>query len=174
MKIKSITVNQDKIQTYDIEVPDVHNYVLANGLVTHNSTIAAGTTNGPYPIRELNLMKTNDTLVNYWSAPDGTKLAKKYQIAWDIKNSEMIKVYAIMQKWTDQAISADLFVRIQDDQKVSSSEMIQDYLSMVKLGMKSRYYVNSLTVSTKNKNQENSTEEYAEESIEEESSCCKL
>jgi len=57
----------------------------------------------------------------------------------------MIKVYAIMQKWCDQAISADLFVKIQGDQKVSSSNMIQDYLDMVKYGMKTRYYVNSLT-----------------------------
>jgi ribonucleoside-diphosphate reductase alpha chain len=57
----------------------------------------------------------------------------------------MIKVYSIFQKWCDQAISADLFVKIQGDQKVSSTDMIQDYLTMVKYGMKSRYYVNSLT-----------------------------
>jgi ribonucleoside-diphosphate reductase alpha chain len=57
----------------------------------------------------------------------------------------MIRVYAIVQKWTDQAISADLFVNLQGDQKVSSSNIVQDYLDMVKYGMKSRYYVNSLT-----------------------------
>jgi ribonucleotide reductase alpha subunit len=52
-----------------------------------------------------------------------------------------------MQKWTDQAISADLFVKIQGDDKVSSSQMIRDYLDIVKYGMKTRYYVNSLTSS---------------------------
>jgi ribonucleoside-diphosphate reductase alpha chain len=132
----------------------IRNSVVSALMPGESSSLSAGTTNGPYAIRELNLMKTNDTLVNYWSAPDGTKLAKKYQIAWEIKNSDMIKVYAVMQKWTDQAISADLFVKIQDDQKVSSSEMLQDYLDMVKYGLKSRYYVNSLTVGTKKKEEE--------------------
>jgi ribonucleoside-diphosphate reductase alpha chain len=143
MKVKKIT--KSFCHTYDINVPDVHNYILENGLVSHNSTIAAGTTNGPYPIRETYIMKTNDTLVNHWAAPDGTKLKSKYQSAWDISTTDMIKFYAILQKWTDQAISADLYVKIHGDSKVSSSSMIQDYLDMVKFGVKTRYYVNSST-----------------------------
>jgi ribonucleoside-diphosphate reductase alpha chain len=90
-------------------------------------------------------MKTNDTLVNHWAAPDGTKLKNKYQRAWDISTGDMIKFYAIMQKWTDQAISADLYVKVIGEEKVSSTQMIQDYLDMVKYGLKTRYYVNSLT-----------------------------
>ena len=125
----------------------IRNSVLIGHMPGESSTVAAGTTNGPYPIRELYIMKTNDTLVNHWAAPDGSRLKNKYQSAWNISTSDMIKVYAIMQKWTDQAISADLFVKIQNDQKVSSSSMIQDYLDMVKYGMKTRYYVNSLTSS---------------------------
>jgi ribonucleoside-diphosphate reductase alpha chain len=123
----------------------IRNSVLVAHMPGESSTIAAGTTNGPYPIRELYIMKTNDTQVNHWAAPDGTKLKNRYQSAWDVKTSDMIKVYAIMQKWTDQAISADLFVKIQGDEKVSSAAIIQDYLDMVKYGMKTRYYVNSLT-----------------------------
>lgn len=110
-----------------------------------SSTLSSGTTNGPYPIREFSLMKTNDTLVNHFVAPDSTRLKNKYQLAWDISTTDMIKVYSILQKWCDQSISSDLFVKVQGDQKVSSSNMIQDYLDMVKYGMKSRYYVNSLT-----------------------------
>lgn len=123
----------------------IRNSVLVAHMPGESSTIAAGTTNGPYPIRELYLMKTNDTQVNHWAAPDGTRLKHRYQQAWDVSTSDMIKVYAIMQKWADQAISADLFVKIQGDQKVSSKAIIQDYLDMVKYGMKTRYYVNSLT-----------------------------
>ena len=74
-------------------------------------------------------------------------ILKNYQSAWDISTSDMIKAYAVMQKWTDQAISADLYVRIQGDEKISSSSIIADYLDMVKYGMKTRYYVNSLTSS---------------------------
>lgn len=123
----------------------IRNSVLVAHMPGESSTIAAGTTNGPYPIRELYIMKTNDTQVNHWAAPDGTKLRKNYQSAWDISTSDLIKVYSILQKWTDQAISADLFVRIQGDQKISSTAIVQDYLDMVKYGMKTRYYVNSLT-----------------------------
>ncbi len=123
----------------------IRNSVLVAHAPGESSTISSGTTNGTYPIREFNLMKTNDTMVNHWAAPDGTKLKHKYQLAWDISTTDMIKVYSILQKWTDQAISADLFVKVQGDQKVSSTDMIRDYLDMVKFGMKSRYYVNSLT-----------------------------
>ena len=51
----------------------------------------------------------------------------------------------LVQKWTDQAISADLFVKIIGANKVSSTQIIQDYLDIVKYGVKTRYYVNSLT-----------------------------
>lgn len=121
----------------------IRNSVVAAAMPAESSSLGSGTTNGLYPIRELYIMKTNDTSVNHWAAPEGTKLKNKYQSAWNISTTDMIKVYSIIQKWTDQAISADLFVNIQGDQKVSSSEMLKDYLDMVKYGMKTRYYVNS-------------------------------
>lgn len=128
-----------------IENKGIRFSVLCAHMPGESSTIAAGTTNGPYPIRETYLMKTNDTQVNHWAAPDGTKLKNKYQLAWDVSTSDMIKVYAIMQKWCDQAISADLFVDLRGDKKIPSSAIIRDYLDMIKFGMKTRYYVNSLT-----------------------------
>ena len=123
----------------------IRNSVVSCFMPGESSTIASGTTNGLYPIRDLYIMKTNDTMANHWAAPDGTKLKNKYQSAWDISTSDMIKVYSIVQKWTDQGISADLFVKIIGDEKVSSTQITQDYLDMVKYGMKTRYYVNSLT-----------------------------
>lgn len=123
----------------------IRNSVLVAHMPGESSTISMGTTNGLYPIRETYIMKTNDTLTNHWAAPDGTKLVNKYQSAWNINSSDMIKFYAVVQKWTDQGISADLYVKLFDDQKVSSTQIIQDYLDMVKYGLKSRYYVNSKT-----------------------------
>lgn len=125
----------------------IRNSVLIAHMPSESSSISMGTTNGVYPIRELNLMKTNDTLTNHWSAPDGTKLAAKYQQAWDTSSSDLIKCYAVIQKFTDNGISADLYVRLEGSQKVSSTQIIQDYLDMVKFEMKSRYYVNSKTSS---------------------------
>jgi ribonucleoside-diphosphate reductase alpha chain len=135
----------EKLRAEIIQNRGIRNSALVAHMPGESSTQAAGTTNGPYPLRELHLMKTNDTQINYWCAPDSTKLRKNYQLAWDIKTADMIKVYAIMQKWADQAISADFYVKLQGDQKVSSTAIVQDYLDMVKYGMKTRYYVNSLT-----------------------------
>jgi ribonucleoside-diphosphate reductase alpha chain len=123
----------------------IRNSVLVAHMPGESSTIGMGTTNGLYPIRETYIMKTNDTLTNHWAAPDGTKLVNKYQSAWNISSADMIKFYAVVQKWTDQGISADLYVKLFDDQKVSSTQIIQDYLDMVKYGLKTRYYVNSKT-----------------------------
>ena len=90
-------------------------------------------------------MKTNDTATTYWEAPDAGKLGKWYQLAWDISNTDHIKNYAVMQKWTDQGISADLYADVAGTTKISSSQIIQDYLDIAKYGLKSRYYVNSKT-----------------------------
>ena len=127
----------------------IRNSVLVGHMPSESSSISGGTTNGVYPIRELYIMKTNDTQVNHWAAPEGTKLKNKYQSAWDISSSNMIKAYAVMQKWTDQGISADLYVKLQGDVKVSSSQILQDYMDMLKFSLKSRYYVNSNTASGK-------------------------
>lgn len=135
----------ESLRVQIIENGGIRNSVLSAFMPGESSTQGSGTTNGVYPIRDLNIMKTNDTQVNHWAAPDGTKLRKNYQRAWDISTTDMIKVYSIIQKWTDQTISADLFVKIQGAQKISSTEIIQDYLDMVKYGMITRYYVNSLT-----------------------------
>lgn len=128
-----------------IQNKGIRNSVLVAHMPSESSSISMGTTNGLYPIRELYIMKTNETLTNHWAAPEGTKLLSKYQSAWDISSSDMIKFYAIMQKFTDQGISADLYVKLTGDEKVSSKQIIQDYLDMVKYGMKTRYYVNSKT-----------------------------
>ena len=51
----------------------------------------------------------------------------------------------MIQKWTDQAISADLYQKLQGDTKVGTSEMLNGYFDLVKYGVKTRYYQNSLT-----------------------------
>jgi ribonucleoside-diphosphate reductase alpha chain len=130
-----------------IENKGIRNSVVGAHMPSESSSQSSGTTNGLYAVRELSLMKTNDTVVNHWVAPDSTKLKNKYQLAWDIKNSELIKMYAIVQKWTDQGISADLYADLTKGDKISSKEIIDDYILQVSSGMKSRYYVTSLTSS---------------------------
>lgn len=128
-----------------IENGGLRNSVVIAMMPGESSSISSGTTNGVYPIRDFDLIKTNDTMVINYNVPDGTKLGDKYEIAWEIDSLDLIKCYAIMQKWTDQGISADLYRKLQGSDKVGTTEMIEQYLAMVKYGIKTRYYQNSLT-----------------------------
>lgn len=116
-------------------------------LVAHmpneSSSKAINTANGIYPIRDKTLNKTDGFITIRWAAPNSDDPSYEYQSAWDINEVDMIKVYSVFQKFTDQAISADLWRRIKDDSKVSSKELLTQYLTMVKYGMKTRYYYNS-------------------------------
>ena len=123
----------------------IRNSVLVAHMPTETSANASGTTNGLYPVRELTLIKTDNQRVNYWAAPDSDTLADQYQSAWDIPTKDMTEMYAIVQKWTDQGISADFYRRVIGDASISSSELIEDYLYRVKLGLKSKYYMNQKT-----------------------------
>lgn len=123
----------------------IRNSVLVAHMPTETSANASGTTNGLYPIRELTLIKTDNHRVNYWAAPDGDVLGDHYESAWDIPNRDMVEMYAIVQKWTDQGISADFYRRVVGDAWISSTEMIEHYLHRVRLGLKSKYYMNQKT-----------------------------
>ncbi|HMN21304.1 MAG TPA: ribonucleoside-diphosphate reductase subunit alpha [Ottowia sp.] len=123
----------------------IRNSVLVAHMPTETSANASGTTNGLYPVRELTLIKTDNQRVNYWAAPEGDTLADRYQSAWDVPTRDMTETYAIVQKWTDQGISADFYRRVIGDASISSSELIEDYLYRVKLGLKSKYYMNQKT-----------------------------
>lgn len=128
-----------------IENGGIRNSVLCAHMPTEASSKAVGEPNGPYPIRELSLIKTDNNITTYWAAKDGEKLANHYELAWDIPSEDLIDDYAIMQKWCDQTISADLYREILGDDTVSSSEMLQLYFYMTRVGMKTRYYQNSKT-----------------------------
>jgi ribonucleoside-diphosphate reductase alpha chain len=128
-----------------IENGGIRNSVLVAHMPSESSSKASGTTNGVYPIRDLSLLKGDGNNITYWCAPEGDKLGKWYELAWDVPTKDMIDVYAIIQKWTDQGISADLYRKIIGDEKVGSAEMLGDYFYMTKMGLKTRYYVNSKT-----------------------------
>lgn len=157
MPIDSYNRNVDKIVTISnrLDWESLRHEVMRNGgirnsvLVAHmpseSSSKASGTTNGVYPVRDLSLLKGDNTTMTYWAAPEGEALGEWYERAWDIDTKDMIDCYAIMQKFTDQAISADLYRRLVGDDVVTTTEMLTDYLYMVKMGMKTRYYVNSKT-----------------------------
>lgn len=123
----------------------IRNSALVAHFPSESSSKAANTTSSLYPIRELNMQRSDATTSIYWSAPDSDRLKDAYESAWNIPWKDMVDVYAIVQKYTDQGISADLWANISGDVRVSSAEMIQQYLYIVNSGIKSRYYVNFRT-----------------------------
>lgn len=133
--------------------------IIQNGGIGHSclvaympgesSSKALGKPNSIYPVRDTTLNKTDGSVTIRWAAPNSDDPAWKYQSAWDISEVDMIKAYAVFQKFTDQAISADLWRRIKDDDLIGSKELLSHYFAMVKYGMKTRYYYNSNVASDK-------------------------
>lgn len=123
----------------------LRNSALVAHMPTETSANSSGTTNGLYPIRELTLIKTDNQRVNYWAAPEGDTLAQWYQSAWDIPTQDLCEMYALVQKWTDQGISADFYRKVIGDDHIESIELIANYLQRVKLGLKTKYYMNQKT-----------------------------
>ena len=157
LPIDTYNKNVDKIVTtslqYDwealrkeiVENGGIRNSVLVAHMPSETSSISAGTTNGVYPVRHLTLIKGDNTNRTYWSAPDSDKIGKYYDIAYDIEQSDLTKCYGIIQKFTDQAISADIYDNILGSSKLSSTQLISEFLNRVRYGMKGRYYINSRT-----------------------------
>lgn len=133
--------------------------IVANGGIGHSclvaympgesSSKALGTPNSIYPVRDLTLGKTDSRVTIRWAAPGSDDPSRHYQSAWDISELDMIKAYAVVQKFTDQGISADLWRRIRDDDTVGSKELLAQYFAMVRYGLKTRYYYNSNVASDK-------------------------
>ena len=133
---------------------------------SESSSVSGATTNSVYPTRELYLNKTNETLSINFVVPESTKLKDKYEIAWDIPMNDLIDCYAILQKWTDQAISADLYEVIKGEDKVSTTNMLQGFFRRYKYGLKQRYYMNTKTTKGINLNSSEvqvAPEDYPEE-----------
>lgn len=123
----------------------IHNSVLVAHMPAESSSISSGTTNSIYPIRGITLNKSNNDDSIAWIAPDSTRLARKYQNAYTILTENMCYFYAVIQKFTDQGISADEWKVIKGGDRIPSSELLKDAFRAVKFGVKSRYYINTKT-----------------------------
>lgn len=128
--------------------------IIANGGLAHSclvghmpgesSSKALGATNSGYPVRKVVIKKSDGQTIIYWAAPNSDDPEYEYELAYNIMTRDMIDNYALGQKWTDQAFSADFYRRINPEEKLSSSQIFEDeYLYAKFMGLKSRYYQNS-------------------------------
>lgn len=145
--------NWESLREEIIENGGVRNSSIIMHMPGESSSKALGTTNGPYQIRDNTLNKTSGDTTIYWAAPYSDTL--NYEKVWFSTIKEQTNHYAIAQKWTDQTISADSYRLIPLGDKVGSAEMISNYLYRMKMGQKTRYYMN--TTDTVNEVCENCT-----------------
>lgn len=163
-----LTCDWEALRKEIIEVGGLRNSVLEALMPVESSSQLTNTTNSIYPVRNLKVVKTSGSNKNILIAPDMDTLADKYDIAWDVPTKDLIDLYAIVQKFVGQAISSDIYIKFEDDnRKIPTKKLLTDFLYMTKMGMKTRYYINTAAgVSVGKKT----------EQIEEDDSCvaCKL
>lgn len=119
----------------------IANSSLVAHMPTESSSKACGMPNGVYPIREFYIKKSDQSSVIDWVAIDGDLY--DYQTAWEIPTKKLIEAYAVIQKFCDQSISADLYTDRTKDINISANQMLEEYFHMIRCGMKTRYYQNS-------------------------------
>ena len=119
--------------------------VLAAHMPCESSSVMTNSTNSVYPIRNDVVYKDSKGGDIQFFAPNYDKY--KYETVWDLSFNDMANVYGIIQKFTDQAISADTFVDFSKypNKQVPKSERTKNYLYWNKLGIKTMYYQNPKT-----------------------------
>ena len=137
-----------KLKEEIIKQGGIAHSVLCANMPCESSSQSLNTTNGLYAIRQGVVVKQDGSHKNVFIAPDWENLKDYYTIAWDISTKDMIDVYAIMQKFCDQASSADYYRSYSsegDDRSLDTKEMLTNFLYRAKMGVKLKYYTNSST-----------------------------
>ena len=129
--------------------------IIANGGIGHSALVAhmptessskaAKMPNQLYPIRQLFVLKTDDSNTIDFLAPDCDTIGQNYQLAYEVPLSAIIKTYAIFQKFCDQAISADIYSDRVKEPVLKASRLLEEFLLCNYYGLKTRYYTNSKT-----------------------------
>ena len=129
----------------------IKEFGLANSTLTaimpaESSAIVSGATNGIEPPRELLSYKKSKKAKLPIIVPEADRLKKYYTLAFDMESNEgYIKTCAVIQKWIDQAISANTYyspLRYEDG-NLPLSIVMKDIFLHYSLGGKTLYYANT-------------------------------
>ena len=113
---------------------------------TSSKTSGHGTTNGVEPIRALIVSKGGKSSKGKFVAPELHKLKDKYDMVWEWQGcSQLIRTYAILQKYTDQAISCNTYYKKTNfpGDVIPGEVILKDILDAYRFGIKSLYYNNN-------------------------------
>ncbi|WP_115447707.1 ribonucleoside-diphosphate reductase subunit alpha [Escherichia coli] len=145
--VKDPTLKQDweSLRKEIVDFGGIRNSVLEAYMPNESSSLATNTTNGIYPVRDHVIFKKSPQGQVLFIVPDYEKLKDYYTSAWDTPTNDLIDIYALFQKFTGQAISADLYLDYtkHKDGKISMKEQLGYLIKATKVGMKTWYYLNS-------------------------------
>lgn len=130
---------------------EIMQYGLRNSTLTalmpsETSSQIANATNGIEPPRDLVTKKQSKDGNLSQVVPEFDRLKNQYETLWQItENDGYLKLVGVMQKFVDQAISANTHYdpRNFKDGRVSVMQMLKDVLLAYKYGLKTLYYHNT-------------------------------
>jgi ribonucleoside-diphosphate reductase alpha chain len=155
----------------DIVANGLRNTTLTCAMPSESSSLVSNATNGIEPPRGYISVKRKFKQI----VPQYSTLKNQYTILWDMKSNDgYFKIVAAMQKFMDQAISANWSYNPEHypDKKVPMSVLVSDMLKAYSMGHKTAYYMN--TYDGKRDNME--LEDLVNDILEEEEDCdgCKI
>ncbi len=130
----------------DIVKHGLRNSTLTALMPSETSSQIANATNGIEPPRGLVSIKASKDGILKQVVPEFERLQDQYELLWDMPGNEgYLHLVGIMQKFIDQAISANTNYDPQrfEGQKVPMKQLIKDLLTAYKFGLKTLYYQNT-------------------------------
>lgn len=133
------SIKQD-VMTYGVRFS-----VICAHMPCESSSVVSNSTNSIYPIRNDMVFKDSKKGDIQFFAPNYDKY--RYETVWDLTATDITNFYAVVQKFTDQAISADTYTDFSkyQNKQVPKSERTKNYLYWNKMGIKTMYYNNPKT-----------------------------
>lgn len=128
---------------------------------TESSSVVCNSTNGIEPPRDFLSIKQSKKGTLKQIVPQYTRLKNNYTLLWDMPSNEgYINIVAVMQKFFDQAISANWSYNPENypNKEVPISVIVKDFLSTYKVGHKTAYYHNTYDGKTDDVTSETNTE----------------
>ena len=127
----------------DIKKNGLRNSTLTALMPCESSSQISNSTNGIEPPRAFVTTKQSKDGLLKQVVPEYERLKNQYELLWDIKDNEgYLQLCAIMQKFVDQAISANTHYdpALFEDNKVPMKLFLMDLLKTYKYGVKTLYY----------------------------------
>ncbi|USD40030.1 ribonucleoside-diphosphate reductase subunit alpha [Vibrio sp. SCSIO 43135] len=130
----------------EIMTHGLRNSTLTALMPSETSSQISNATNGIEPPRGYVSVKASKDGILKQVVPDFVNLKDNYELLWNIgSNDGYLHLVGIMQKFVDQAISANTNYdpSVYDSGKVPMKKLLQDLLTAYKYGVKTLYYHNT-------------------------------